>query len=143
MFAILSSIVKVVVAVTGTFYWDRLHWSILYILCLDYLGVASWYWWLVGQVLQGQGRLQMIALYVSVMVLLLLASAAIGTVWKLWIIALEVSRVSGCIIYVILILILLGSTCLNRHLDDFSAVPLWITRVTVLPLWAQVGLFLE
>jgi hypothetical protein len=44
-------------------------------------------------VLQGRSRLQMIALYVSVMVLLLLASATIGTVWKLWIIALEVSRV--------------------------------------------------
>jgi hypothetical protein len=40
----------------------------------------------------------------------------------------------GFFIYVILICILPGSTCLNRHLDDFSAVPLWITRVTVLQL---------
>lgn len=78
-------------AITGTFYWDRLHWGILYILCLDYLGVAFWYWWLVGQALDGRARVQLIALYVSVMVLLLLTTAAIGTVWKLWIIALEVS----------------------------------------------------
>jgi hypothetical protein len=91
MLAALSSVVKAVVAITGSFYWDRLHWGILYILCLDYLSVAFWYWWLVGQVLQGRSRLQMIALYVSVMVLFLLATAAIGTVWKLWIIALEVS----------------------------------------------------
>ena len=43
-------------AITGTFYWDRLHWGILYILCLDYLGVAFWYWWLVGQVLDGSSQ---------------------------------------------------------------------------------------
>lgn len=91
MFAALSSIAKVVVAITGTFYWDCLHWGILFILCLDYLGVALWYWWLVGQVL-ARRRLQMIALYASVLALLLLASASVGTVWKLWVIALEVSH---------------------------------------------------
>jgi hypothetical protein len=90
--AVLSSISKVVVTIIGRFYWDNLRWGNLYILCLDYLGVALWYWRLVGQVLVRR-RQQMIALYVSCLALLLLASAAIGTVWKLWIIALEVSLI--------------------------------------------------
>lgn len=69
---------------------SSVHVGSLFILFLDYLGVAAWYWWLVGQTSAGRAKLWYISCYVSVMAFVLLVIAILGSVCKSWIIALEV-----------------------------------------------------
>jgi hypothetical protein len=78
------------VRLSGTFYLYSGHLGGLFILVIDYVGAAWWYWWLVGQMTEGRARVRHILYYVSAMVFFLLIIAIMGTAWKSWVIALEV-----------------------------------------------------
>ena len=84
LFAVLSSLVKIAMTVMGTFLAASFHLGVLYVLFLDYMGIATWYWWLTGQTTSDSStRLQMryASCYISVMTLILAVIAAFGTVW--------------------------------------------------------------
>ena len=84
LFAALSGLVKIAMTVMGTFLAASFHLGVLYVLFLDYMGIASWYWWLTGQTTSDSStRLQMryASCYISVMTLILAVIAAFGTVW--------------------------------------------------------------
>ncbi|OGE47320.1 hypothetical protein PENARI_c049G06489 [Penicillium arizonense] len=89
-FAVLSALAKVAFSLAGTFLLSSVHPGGLFILFVDYLGVAAWFWWMVGQSTLARAKLQYISCYLSVMALLLLVVAIIGTLGESWIIALEI-----------------------------------------------------
>lgn len=68
----------------GTFLVATFHLVMPCVLFLDYMGIATWYWWLTGQTTSDSStRLQMryASCYISVMTLILAVIAAFGTVW--------------------------------------------------------------
>ena len=89
-FAALSAVAKVAFSFIGTFILSSIHLGGLFILSVDYLGIAAWYWWLFRQSTLGQAQLRCIACYLSVVALLLLVVAIIGMLGETWIFALEV-----------------------------------------------------
>ena len=86
----LSSLDKIAIAFVGAFLRDSVHLGGLFILFIDYLGVAAWYLWLVGQSTEARAKLRNISCYIIIMVIILLVITILGTHWKLWAIALEV-----------------------------------------------------
>lgn len=88
--AALSTLAKVVFSVAGTFLLSSVHLGGLFILSVDYLGIAAWYWWLFRQSTLGRTQLRCTSCYLSVVALLLLVVAIIGMLGKRWIFALEV-----------------------------------------------------
>jgi hypothetical protein len=89
-FVALSTLAKVVFSLVGTFRLSSAHLGGLFILSVDYLGIAAWYWWLFRQSTLGRAKLRYISCYLSVGTLLLLVVAIIGMLGKQWIYALEV-----------------------------------------------------
>lgn len=89
-FAALSTLAKVAFSLVGTFVLSSVHLGGLFILSVDYLGIAAWYWWLFRQSTLGRAQLRFISCYLSVVALLLLVAAIIGMLGKTWIFALEV-----------------------------------------------------
>lgn len=89
-FAALSTLAKVAFSLVGTFVLSSVHLGGLFILSVDYLGIAAWYWWLFRQSTLGRAQLRFISCYLSVVALLLLVVAIIGMLGKTWIFALEV-----------------------------------------------------
>jgi hypothetical protein len=89
-FVALSTLAKVVFSLVGTFRLSSAHLGGLFILSVDYLGIAAWYWWLFRQSTLGRAKLRYISCYLSVGTLLLLVVAIIGMLGKKWIYALEV-----------------------------------------------------
>jgi hypothetical protein len=89
-FAALSTLTKVVFSLVGTFRLSSAHLGGLFILSVDYLGIAAWYWWLFRQATLGRAKLRYISCYLSVGALFLLVVAIIGMLGRQWIYALEV-----------------------------------------------------
>ncbi|CAG8326976.1 unnamed protein product [Penicillium salamii] len=89
-FAALSAVAKVAFSFIGTFLFSSVHLGGLFILSVDYLGIAAWYWWLFQQSTLGRAQLRCISCYLSVLALLLLVVAIIGMLGETWILALEV-----------------------------------------------------
>lgn len=89
-FAALSAVAKVAFSFIGTFILSSIHLGGLFILSVDYLGIAAWYWWLFQQSTLGRAQLRCISSYLSVVALLLLAVAIIGMLGRTWMLALEV-----------------------------------------------------
>ena len=89
-FATLSTLTKVAFSLVGTFLLSSVHLGGLFILSVDYLGIAAWYWWLFRQSTLGRAKLRCISCYISVVAILLLLVAIIGMLGKTWIFALEV-----------------------------------------------------
>lgn len=89
-FAALSTLAKVVFALVGTLLLSSAHLGGLFILSVDYLGIAAWYWWSFRQSTLDLAQLRCISFYLSVVALLLLVVAIIGMLSKTWIFALEV-----------------------------------------------------
>lgn len=64
-FAALSAVAKVAFSFIGTFILSSVHLGGLFILSVDYLGIAAWYWWLLRQSTLGQGQLRCVSNYLS------------------------------------------------------------------------------
>lgn len=79
-----------VFALVGTLLLSSAHLGGLFILSVDYLGIAAWYWWSFRQSTLDLAQLRCISFYLSVVALLLLVVAIIGMLSKTWIFALEV-----------------------------------------------------
>ncbi|CAG7935226.1 unnamed protein product [Penicillium salamii] len=89
-FAALSTLAKVAFSLVGTFVLSSVHLGGLFVLSVDYLDIAAWYWWLFRQSTLGRAQLRCTSCYLSVVALLLLVVAIIGILVKRWIFALEV-----------------------------------------------------
>lgn len=81
---------KVAFPFIGTFLLSSVHLGGLFVLSVDYLGKAAWYWWLFQQSTLGRAQLRCISCYLSVLALLLFVVAIIGMLGETWILALEV-----------------------------------------------------
>ena len=91
LFALSSTLAMIALTLSGTFYLYSVHLGGLFTLVINYVGAAWWYWWLVGQMTEGRAKVRRISYHVSAMTFFLLTIAIMGTVWRSWIIALEVS----------------------------------------------------
>ncbi|CAG8666572.1 unnamed protein product [Penicillium salamii] len=89
-FVAVSVVAKVTFSFIGTFLLSTVHLGGLFILSVDYFGIAAWYWWLFQQSTLGRAQLRCISCYISVLALLLLVVAIIGMLGETWILALEV-----------------------------------------------------
>ena len=95
LLAAISPTAKITVTILSTFVSPPLLQAELYLLFVDYLAAAGWHWWLDGQTTCGfRTRLHVRygACYVSLLSLVLLAVAIMGTIWAAWLWALEVSQ---------------------------------------------------
>ena len=111
-FAVLSALAKVALSLAGTFLLSSVHPGGLFVLFVDYVGVAAWFWLMVRHSTLARPKLQYISCYLSVMTLLLLVVAIIGTLSKSWMIALEVITISHIM-----------STVLTLKRSSFSLSP--------------------
>ena len=89
-FFVCSSLAKVAIALIGLLVLDSVHLGGLFILFIDYLGVTTWYVWLIRYETQGRVTCKRVSCYLFIMALLLLIIAILGAIWKSWVIALEV-----------------------------------------------------
>jgi hypothetical protein len=89
-FAALSTLTKVAFSLVGTFVLRSIHLGGLFILSVDYLGIAAWYWWLFRQSTLGRAKLRCILCYISLVAILLLVLAILGMLGHSWVLALEV-----------------------------------------------------
>ncbi|CAG7957921.1 unnamed protein product [Penicillium salamii] len=92
-FAALSTLAKEAFSLVGAFVLSSVHPGDLFVLSVDYLGIAAWYWLLFRQSTLGRARLRCISCYLSVVALLLLVVAIIGVLGKKWIFSLEIELV--------------------------------------------------
>ncbi|KAJ5267221.1 hypothetical protein N7478_010029 [Penicillium angulare] len=92
-YAVVSSLAKIASPIVGVFCPTASHPVCLFVLAVDYLMVTIWYLWLLGQATQARTRLRIISFCVSALFAILLAVAALGTLWKTWDIALELLTV--------------------------------------------------
>jgi hypothetical protein len=90
LFALSATLAKFAVTLGGIFHLRSVHLGSLFILVVDYVGMTWWYWWLAGQMTEGRANVRRVSYYLSAMVFFLLIIAIMGTVWKAWVIALEV-----------------------------------------------------
>lgn len=89
-FALSSALAVIAVTLGGTFYLSRVHLGSLFIPVVDYVGVTWWYWWLAGQMTEGRAKVRRVSYYLLAMAFFLLIICIMGTIWKAWVIALEV-----------------------------------------------------
>ncbi|KAJ5938366.1 hypothetical protein N7466_001500 [Penicillium verhagenii] len=92
---ILSTVAKLAIALVGSFILDSAHQGGLFILCVDYLGATMWYWWLLQHETEGQTTFRRVLYYLAALTVMLLVIAIVGILRVSWVIALEISRVSG------------------------------------------------
>ena len=111
-FAVLSALAKVALSLARTFLLSSVHPGGLFVLFVDYIGVAAWFWLMVRHSTLARPKLQYISCYLSIMALLLLVVAIIGTLGKSWMIALEVITISHIM-----------STVLTLKRSSFSSSP--------------------
>jgi uncharacterized membrane protein YfcA len=82
---------KLISAFLGAFLLKSTQHLILFLIFLDYLGITAWYLWLGRLATQTKALLRGIIAHVSSLSVLLLAVAILGTVSKLWSMAIEVT----------------------------------------------------
>jgi hypothetical protein len=79
----------------ATFKSHALWFVVVFLLCLDYLAVTAFYWWLRGRTMHGNRtrvQLKYIASIFSLLSACLLLAAVIGAALNRWLLALEVSQ---------------------------------------------------
>jgi uncharacterized membrane protein YfcA len=82
---------KLISAFLGAFLLKSTQHLILFLIFLDYLGITACYLWLGRLATQTKALLRGIIAHVSSLSVLLLAVAILGTVSKLWSMAIEVT----------------------------------------------------
>ena len=88
-----SCLIKVTAAMIGTFIYPSMWFIVAFLLCVDYLAMSFFYWWLRQRTLQGyQTRAQVshIAAVLSFASVLLLVVTSIGAILHSWLLSLEV-----------------------------------------------------
>lgn len=95
VFVVTSSSAKVTTAMIGTFKLPPMWFVVPFLLCVDYLVISSFYWWLRKRTMQGsQTRVQVsyIASRLSFVSILLFVFTIIGTIFGQWSSTLAVSH---------------------------------------------------
>jgi phosphoglycerol transferase MdoB-like AlkP superfamily enzyme len=94
LFVAFSCLGKLAATMVATFKSHALWFVVVFLLCLDYLAVTAFYWWLRGRTMQGNRtrvQLKYIASTFSLLSAFLLLVAVIGAALNRWLLALEVS----------------------------------------------------
>lgn len=138
LYTTFSCLTKIMATTVGTYIYPPLRIVVLFSLFLDYLGLASFLWWLDGHTtVNSRARSQLrSALYCTVGVaVVLLLIAVLGAIYFCWLLALEVS--SGSLYryrHLQHILTLTASNLDRHHLDD--SIILRRTKRWSLSRWA-------
>ena len=94
LYTLFSCLIKITATTVGTYIYPPLRIVVLFSLLLDYLGLASFLWWLDGHTsANSRTRSQLrCALYCTIgAAAVLLLIAVLGTVLSCWLLALEVN----------------------------------------------------
>lgn len=96
VFLVTSCSAKVTAAMIGTFKLPPLWFAVAFLLCVDYLMISSFYWWLrkrTTQASQTRAQVSYIATRLSFVSILLFVVTIIGTIFGRWSLTLAVSYV--------------------------------------------------